>query len=156
MKKEKKTGFFGDLGDPNNPINIFEKGNGEFEKGNGEEISSETKFCSNCGAKIDAKAEICPKCGVRVRDVEMKTRSPGLAAVLSFFILGLGQIYNGDFLVAVGLWMAEIISILMWLTSPVFIIFSVAIWIGGILDAYYSPEEQKDIFLRLKRYWKKE
>ena len=43
--------------------------------------------------KIDAKAEICPKCGVRVKVkvpiVAMK--SPGLAAVLSFLIVGLAR-----------------------------------------------------------------
>ena len=74
MKKEKKTGFFGDLGDPNNPINIFEKG--------------ETKFCPNCGAKIDVKAEICPKCGMRVKAPKREVKNPWLAVVLSLLIVG--------------------------------------------------------------------
>ena len=74
MKKEKKTGFFGDLGDPNNPINIFEKG--------------ETKFCPKCGAKIDVKAEICPKCGMRIKAPKAEVKSPGLAVVLSLLIVG--------------------------------------------------------------------
>lgn len=28
--------------------------------------TSDTKYCSNCGAIIDAKAEICPKCGTKL------------------------------------------------------------------------------------------
>ena len=130
MKKEKKTGFSSDLGDPNNPINIFE-GDKEVK------ISSETKFCSNCGAKIDVKAEICPKCGVRVKVkapiVAMK--SPGLAAVLSFLIVGLGQIYNGEIGKGILLIICNVISILLsfvLIGIPLLLI----LWIYAIIDAY--------------------
>ena len=51
MDKKEEKGFFDDLGDPNNPVNIFEKGNKE-EK---------------------------PKKHIT------EVKSPGLAAVLSFF-----------------------------------------------------------------------
>ena len=34
----------------------------------------------------------------------MKTRNPGTAAILSFFIPGVGQIYNGCFVVGI-LWL---------------------------------------------------
>lgn len=54
-----------------------------------------TKYCENCGAKIDINAEICPKCGVRVMYKPANNKSTILAAVLSFFIPGLGQIYDG-------------------------------------------------------------
>ena len=61
-----------------------------------------TKFCINCGAEIDARAEICPRCGVRVAPPPPPTapssgyspavlperKSEGLAAVLSFCLLG--------------------------------------------------------------------
>ncbi|MGL4669798.1 MAG: double zinc ribbon domain-containing protein [Methanobacteriaceae archaeon] len=59
--------------------------------------SNETKFCTNCGAKIDTKAEICPKCGVRntLLKVSTEKKNPGLAALLSALVMGLGQIYNG-------------------------------------------------------------
>ena len=53
------------------------------------------KYCVNCGEKIDEKAEICPKCGVRQSALNSKKKNSGIAAVLSFFITGLGQIYNG-------------------------------------------------------------
>jgi len=62
-------------------------------------------------------------------------KSPGLAAVLSFFICGLGQIYNGQivkgliFLVAylISWWMMYII--VGFITTPI-------LWIWGIVDAY--------------------
>ena len=158
MKKEKETGFFGDLGDPNNPINIL--GDGEkissksdlgdtnnpiniLEKGNGEKISSETKFCSNCGAKIDVKAEICPKCGVRVRAPKAKVKNPWLAMVLSLLIVGLGQIYNGQIGKGIMLWIccviSGVISTATWLTQTGSILLLI-LWIYGIFEAYCTAQ----------------
>jgi len=62
-------------------------------------------------------------------------KSPGLAAVLSFFFCGLGQIYNGQilkgliFLVAyfISWWMMYIV--IGFITTPI-------LWIWGIVDAY--------------------
>ena len=53
-----------------------------------------TKYCGNCGAEIDINAEICPKCGVRVMYRPTNNKSTILAAVMSIFIPGLGQIYD--------------------------------------------------------------
>ncbi len=59
-------------------------------------FKEQTKYCSNCGSAIDERAEICPKCGVRVSVQPVYTKkSAGLAALLSFFIVGAGQIYCG-------------------------------------------------------------
>jgi TM2 domain-containing membrane protein YozV len=67
-------------------------------------------------------------------------KSPGLAAVLSFFICGLGQIYNGQilkgliFLVAylISWWMMYII--IGFITTPI-------LWIWGIVDAYRKAQK---------------
>jgi TM2 domain-containing membrane protein YozV len=62
-------------------------------------------------------------------------KSPGLAAVLSFFICGLGQIYNGQilkgfiFLVAYGISWLMMWIIIGFITTPI-------LWIWGIVDAY--------------------
>ena len=133
MKKEKKTGFFGDLGDPNNPINIFE-GDNEVK------IPSETKFCSNCGAEIDKGAEICPKCGVRVKAPTVGVKSPGLAAVLSFFIVGLGQIYNGQIGKGIILIICYAISIALCLVMIGSILLPI-LWIYAIFDAYGTAKK---------------
>lgn len=67
-------------------------------------------------------------------------KNPGLAAVLSFFYMGLGQIYNGQISKEVGFivaytvsWMLVFVLIGM-LTTPV-------LWIYGMYDAYKSAEK---------------
>jgi TM2 domain-containing membrane protein YozV len=61
-------------------------------------------FCEFCGNKlINPNAVVCPNCGADLKNTEIpayevpnKQKSPGLAAVLSFLICGLGQMYIGD------------------------------------------------------------
>ncbi|TWI59913.1 hypothetical protein [Halalkalibacter nanhaiisediminis] len=66
-------------------------------------------------------------------------KSAGLAAVLSFFITGLGQIYNGQFLKGIMFIIAYAISWLLiyvligFITTPI-------IWLWGMIDAYRSAE----------------
>ncbi len=66
-------------------------------------------------------------------------KSAGLAAVLSFFITGLGQIYNGQFLKGIVFIIAYAIS---WLLMYVLIGFITTpiIWLWGMFDAYRSAE----------------
>ncbi len=61
---------------------------------------------------------------------ESPKKNPGLAAVLSFVIPGLGQIYNGDFLWAV-FWM---------IVTPGLWIFSAGMlgWVLHLLCAYFA------------------
>lgn len=67
-------------------------------------------------------------------------KSPGLAAVLSFFICGLGQIYNGQilkgfiFLVAYGISWLMMWIIIGFITTPI-------LWIWGIVDAYRKAQK---------------
>ena len=74
----------------------------------------------------------------------MKLKNAGLAAVFSFFIPGLGQIYNGEFWKALGFIVASIVCALL---SPVVIglviIIPVCIW--AIIDAYNSAERINEI-----------
>jgi len=100
------------------------------------------KYCSYCGAIIHNKAETCLNCGVRQNNVELvQIKSSGLAAVLSFFIPGLGQIYNGE--IAKGL-------VIMFILLPLAAV-SIIILIGFLLlpilyvytiyDAYNTAEK---------------
>ena len=97
-----------------------------------------TKFCVNCGAKIDAIAEICPKCGVRAappRPEYVERKNPVLAAILSFILPGIGQIYNGQINEGIVFIIAAITcNFLRYLLIgyPLYI----AVWIFGIIDAY--------------------
>ncbi|RMG51876.1 MAG: hypothetical protein D6723_09800 [Acidobacteria bacterium] len=66
-------------------------------------------------------------------------KNPGVAAVLSFFFAGLGQIYNGQVGKGVGIMVAYFFSILLmfvfigFITTPV-------LWIWGMVDAYRTAE----------------
>jgi len=87
-----------------------------------------TKYCSNCGSAIDERAEICPKCGVRVSMSHAygtmqvpgvpvpayAKKSAGLAALLSFFIVGAGQIYCGRVLRGIAILSLSILLFLLF------------------------------------------
>jgi len=103
------------------------------------------KYCSECGAIIKKAAEICPKCGVRVKGHETRIqatqlKNPGLAAILSFFFTGLGQIYNGQIGKGILFIIIQIINIvLMFVLIGVLTYFIV--WIWGMFDAYKTAEK---------------
>ena len=102
-----------------------------------------TKFCSNCGAEIDARAEICPKCGVRVAPpptVVAERKSEGLAAVLSFLFVGLGQIYNGQIGKGILFIVVGVVAVLSMLILIGFLLYPL-FWIYNIYDAYSTAKE---------------
>jgi len=75
-------------------------------------------------------------------------KNPGLAAVLSFFYMGLGQIYNGE--IAKGI-MFIIFYAISWLLMFILIGFITTpiMWIYGMWDAYSSAERiNREISLR--------
>ena len=67
-------------------------------------------------------------------------KNPGIAAVLSFFWTGLGQIYNGQiakgivFILVYALSWVLMIVIIGFITTPI-------IWIYGMYDAYSSAQK---------------
>lgn len=99
------------------------------------------KFCANCGSEIDEKAEICPKCGVRVKQIPVyrDLKSSGIAVILSFFIPGLGQIYNGQigkgilFMIIAFILAISMILLIGFILYPIF-------WIYNMYDAYKTAE----------------
>lgn len=62
-------------------------------------------------------------------------KNPGLAAVLSFFIIGLGQIYNGQIGKGLLLFGGAVVSGLLTTIIIGFITLP-ALWLYGIYDAY--------------------
>jgi TM2 domain-containing membrane protein YozV len=102
------------------------------------------KYCQHCGAQIASEAEICPKCGVRVaappQTTPSVTKNPGIAAVLSFLFVGLGQIYNGQ----IGKGVLFIILGVVCIGLAFFIIGLIAgpiLWIYSIYDAYKTADK---------------
>lgn len=96
-------------------------------------------YCQKCGEEIDDKAISCPRCGVPTVNYQQKTRSPGLAAVLSFFIPGLGQVYNGQVLTGIGcMVIAAILAALIFI--GIGLILYPIFWLYCVYDAYnYKP-----------------
>lgn len=68
-------------------------------------------------------------------------KNPGVAAVLSFFVCGLGQIYNGQILKGIIMIVCYMISwwlmfiLIGFITTPI-------LWIYGIYDAYKKAESK--------------
>ncbi|MDL4840564.1 DUF5683 domain-containing protein [Aquibacillus rhizosphaerae] len=67
-------------------------------------------------------------------------KNAGLAAVLSFLICGLGQIYNGQigkgigFIVVYAISWALMVVLIGFITTPI-------LWIWGMIDAYKVAEK---------------
>src|SRR5665647_1875002 len=109
-----------------------------------------TKFCVNCGAEIDARAEICPKCGVRIAppppplnpvpSVMVERKSEGLAAVLSFLFVGLGQIYNGEIGKGIAFIALGVVIVLMLFPILIGIPLYLILWAYNIYDAYNTAK----------------
>ncbi|MBB5173882.1 hypothetical protein [Texcoconibacillus texcoconensis] len=66
-------------------------------------------------------------------------KNAGLAAVLSFFFSGLGQIYNGEIGKGIAFILAQFINALLMLIIIGFITYPIT-WIFGMIDAYKSAE----------------
>jgi TM2 domain-containing membrane protein YozV len=99
-------------------------------------------FCQKCGKDI-GDSDYCPHCGTKNGEREkevINTRSPGVAAILSFFIPGLGQIYNGQLTDGIGAMVCIGIFLVM---IPVFHVWAIllllAFWIWCIRNAYVGP-----------------
>ncbi len=99
-------------------------------------------YCKNCGAEIDEKAEICPKCGVRVKSIpiSIEKKSSGIAAIASFFVPGLGQIYNGQIGKGIMYILIGIVFALLMFVLIGFVLYPL-FWIYNIYDAYSTAEK---------------
>lgn len=66
-------------------------------------------------------------------------KHPGIAAVLSFFITGLGQIYNGE--IGKGI-VCALFYFICWGLTTILIgwLFLLPLWVWGIFDAYRTAE----------------
>lgn len=92
-------------------------------------------YCRECGKQVSSEAPACPHCGVpqpvygaapppaplhpqRVPTfgIQRKQHDPTVAALLSFFLPGVGQMYKGE----VGLGVAFLIGTLIGYVSCIF------------------------------------
>ncbi len=71
-------------------------------------------------------------------------KNPGVAAVLSFFIVGLGQIYNGDIGKGTGLFVMWCFALLISIVL-IGIPFAILIWMYGMHNAYQRAQKLNEI-----------
>lgn len=86
----------------------------------------------------EVAAEERARLAIRNELAPTKSWNPGMAAVLSFFIPGLGQLYKGEILTGFAYFFCTIIGL------AAFIVPGVLIWIWGIHNAYtLDPSESE-------------
>jgi len=106
-------------------------------------------FCQNCGAALSEGIRFCPSCG-QGQPGGVATLAPappsvaipekyGIAALLSFFLPGLGQVVKGQILKAIVIWLGLIVFVVLSLVViglPLLLV----LWLWQIYDAYNSPQ----------------
>jgi len=86
-------------------------------------------ICSDCAVELKGES-YCKDClSLKMGETKRQEHSAALAAILSFIISGLGQIYNGQ------VWKGLLIFLTSWLIFP---------WIIGIFDAYFVAKKIKE------------
>ena len=109
----------------------------------------EKKFCSECGTEMGNLDKFCPECGTATNRVPQvvnnnvvvkSNKNPILAAILSFFIIGLGQIYLGLTKKGIILFIVAIVSGILMLIIIGWIIW-LLVWVYAIYDAYNSAQK---------------
>jgi TM2 domain-containing membrane protein YozV len=122
-----------------------------FCAGCGREMTTTEQFCQGCGRAAATSAGLAPTPGVAVAPAMQvqpqpqvimvkNPKNPGVAAVLSFFWAGLGQIYNGEigkgviFLIGYLVSLMLIFVVIGFITTPI-------LWIYGMVDAYKTAEK---------------
>ena len=115
------------------------------------------KFCPTCGSSLQYEnSEICTKCGVRIQSPDLSwsggphsvkgKKSPGIAALLSLILTGLGQVYNGDFTRGALFLIGTFIGLL------IFIIPGILVWIYQIYDAYSTAKKMNTGEISFKEF----
>lgn len=66
-------------------------------------------------------------------------KNPGIAAILSFFWTGVGQIYNGQIVKGIILILVQLVNSALMFVLIGFITYPI-VWIWGMYDAYKTAE----------------
>ena len=116
-------------------------------------VEEQIKHCSNCGFEIKGNVKFCPSCGFstseEVQNVNSSSgvcnpnKSAGLAALLSFLIIGLGQVYIGLTKKGILLFVAAIVSGVLMLFLIGWILW-LLVWGYAIYDAYNSANKMNE------------
>lgn len=121
-----------------------------------EEVN-ETKFCSQCGFEMNSDMKFCPECGASTTAVPKVAQNNNnavdgvcnpdkneiLALILSFLIIGLGQVYIGLTKKGIILFVAAIIAGILTTVIIGWLLWLI-IWFYAMYDAYNSTNKMKN------------
>ena len=101
----------------------------------GKPLEEGTKFCPNCGAKTNIPDHLVQKEPIQVEMKELpyyvhEEKSPFIAVLCSFFIPGLGQVYDGGTARGFLIFLGTLVGLF------IYIIPGIIVWIFGMYDAY--------------------
>lgn len=100
-------------------------------------------YCHNCGVKVNEMQEMCVECGISfkksVNTISGTSLEPWLAALISFFITGLGQIIIGQVKKGVVILIVSIILGLFSFGFSAFITVPLA-----VIDAYLIAKKKQE------------
>ena len=85
-------------------------------------------ICNNCSIEFGDKLK-CRNC-IKISGSSQQIKNPGLAAVLSFFFAGLGQIYNGQLGKGLILMVIDVLNF--------FLIFILIGFVTGLITKIYA------------------
>ncbi len=105
-----------------------------------EEIMEDAKKCKHCGEFLD---DTLRKQDQLAKNMTVPQKNSGIAAILSFFLPGLGYIYCGEFVIGLLIMFATpILEFFTFIMSiGVFVIAGVGWWILQVVGAYQCAEE---------------
>jgi len=108
----------------------------------GHELRNENgKFCDRCGAEVKYESDSSVSSGVNI-PVYTEEKSMAVAMILSFIFAGTGIAYAGNLEKGIGIFIVSIImNIIALATAGVFLIFSMAVWIAGMVLTYQEVEK---------------
>lgn len=109
-------------------------------------VSCGQAICGECRVPIQGK-NYCKRCSAELASRPMTQRgsvygqqkSSGIAAVLSFFWPGLGQIYNGQIGKGILLILLQIVNLVLMFVLIGFIT-GLLVWVYSMYDAYNTAE----------------
>ena len=101
-----------------------------------ESTEDEPRFCSGCGARMDGKAPAgYPGYTAGISPYVLhppmnRQKSPMTAAVCSTFLPGLGQVYNGETIKGVAIFIMFLVGL------AILVIPGLIVWVFGMYNAY--------------------
>jgi TM2 domain-containing membrane protein YozV len=95
------------------------------------------QFCSTCGAKLSFGPSVSQPAITQKESQKERTeeKHPFVALLCSFFVPGLGQVYNGETAKGLGIFFGTLIGFF------IFIIPGLLVWLYGLYDAYSTSQK---------------